>query len=87
MEAMACGCAVVVGKVTGYDEYIDDGYNALVVEQGDVIGARKAVVQLVTDVRLRETLIANGLKTATEWNWDRSVDALEAVIMGTKSGT
>jgi len=32
MEAMACGCAVVVGKATEYDEVIWDGYSALVYE-------------------------------------------------------
>lgn len=84
MEAMACGCAVVVGKVTGYDEYIVDGYNALVVEQGDVEGARKAVERLMRDFDLRKRLIENGQKTAKEWSWDRSIDLLEKVIAGEK---
>ena len=53
LEAMACGCAVVVGKVTGYDEYIQDGYNALVVEKGDIAGARAAVQRLLMDEKLR----------------------------------
>lgn len=77
LEAMACGCAVVVGKVTGYDEYIQDGYNALVVEQGDVEGAKKAVSRLMNDEGLRKSLIENGKKTAVEWGWDRSIDYLE----------
>lgn len=80
MEAMACGCAVVVGKVTGYDEYIIDGYNALVVEQGDVDGARKAIQKLIDNPALREKLIQNGYKTAKEWSWDRSISLLEKVI-------
>ncbi len=80
MEAMACGCAVVVGKVTGYDEYIRDGYNALVVEQGDIEGARRAVQRLIDDVALRNTLVENGYRTAKEWGWDRSIDLLEKMV-------
>ncbi len=84
MEAMACGCAVVVGKVTGYDEYIVDGTNALVVEQGDISGAKRAVGRLMQDESLRQQLIDGGYKTAKEWNWNRSIDLLEKVISGEK---
>ena len=82
MEAMACGCAVVVGKVTGYDEYIVDNKNALVVEQGDIDGAKKAVQQLIDDRALRERLIQNGYQTAKEWTWEKSIDAMEKFLLG-----
>lgn len=82
MEAMACGCAVVVSEVTGFDEYIVDGENALVVPFGDLVGARKAVQRLLGEDLLREKLIENGKKTALEWNWNRSLDLLEKVISG-----
>ena len=80
LEAMACGCAVVVGKVTGYDEYIKDGYNALVVEKGDIAGAQEAVQKLVEDDELRARLIQNGLKTAEDWSWERSIKHLEEAV-------
>jgi glycosyltransferase involved in cell wall biosynthesis len=76
MEAMACGCAVVVGKVTGYDEYIVAGRNALVVEQGDVAAARTAVQRLLADGRLREDLVQGGFATVAEWTWERSARAM-----------
>ena len=41
LEMMACGGTVLTGKVTGYNEYVVDGYNGLVVEQGDVESAKK----------------------------------------------
>lgn len=84
MEMMACGGAVVVSKVTGYDEYIIDGYNALVVDMGDVQGAKQAVKQLLDDDLLRATLIENGKKTASEWKWDPTIDKLESVFSSTK---
>lgn len=80
LEAMACGCAVVVGKVTGYDEYIKNGYNSIVVEQSDVDGAKKAVQQLIENKKFRDQLIKNGEKTAGNWTWDKSIDSLEKVM-------
>lgn len=80
LEAMACGCAVVVGEVTGFDEYIKDGYNALVVSQSHVGEAREAVKKLIEDTRLRDHLVHGGYATATEWSWERSVEYLEVVI-------
>jgi glycosyltransferase involved in cell wall biosynthesis len=77
LEMMACGGTVVVGKVSGYDEYIVDGYNALVVEPGDVASAKVAVSHLLSDANLRNNLIANGLATAKAWQWERSIDRLE----------
>lgn len=81
LEMMACGGAVVVGKVTGYEEYIEHEYNALVVNQGDVMGARKAVDKLINDVELRKKLILNGEKTADKWKWEPTIDELEKIFL------
>lgn len=84
LEAMACGCAVVVGKVTGYNEYIIDGYNALVVDRGDIKNSRESVKRLMIDEKLRYKLIENGKKTAKKWDWEQSIYFLEKVIIGEK---
>ncbi len=80
MEAMACECPVVVGKVTGYDEYIKDGDNALVVEQGDFQAAKKAIEKLIADKELRQKLIANGKETVQKWSWEKTGEFLEKAI-------
>lgn len=77
MEMMACGGAVVVGRVTGYDEYIVDGTNALVVDALDVKAAERAVQTLIDDTELCAKLIAEGRITAAKWNWEKSIDILE----------
>jgi len=82
MEAMACGCAVVVGEVTGYEEYIIHNHNALVVKQGDVHGASNAVQSLILDISLRNHLIENGYKTAASWTWKQSHQAMLEVVNG-----
>jgi glycosyltransferase involved in cell wall biosynthesis len=81
LEMMACGGLCVVGRVSGYDEYIRDGQNALVVEPDDIEGARNAVSELLSNRDLQETLRADGLKTAAAWDWETSVDALEAYFL------
>jgi glycosyltransferase involved in cell wall biosynthesis len=80
LEMMACGGAVVAGKVTGYDEYIVDGHNALVVEQGDVAEARGCLQRLIDDRDLLEELKARGRETAAKWRWEHSAEALCQVL-------
>lgn len=77
MEMMACGGVSVVGKVTGHDEYIEDGVNALVVNPEDIKGARAAVQLLLDDQALRSRIIVGGEMTARQWDWERSIDILE----------
>ena len=77
MEMMACGGAVVVGRVTGYDEYIIDEYNALVVDATDVLAATMALKRLMADKSLYTKLIENGKKTAQNWSWNKSIQDLE----------
>ncbi|MEQ8856289.1 glycosyltransferase [Gimesia sp.] len=72
LEAMACGCSVVVSEVTGLEEYAIDNYNSLIVKPGDVAEAKMAVRTLIENVELRHQLIENGYKTAEEWTWSDS---------------
>lgn len=81
MEMMACGGVCVVGEVTGYDEYIENEYNALVVKQGDVEGAHNAVKRLIEDRDLRDRLRKNGYDTVKKWKWDTTIDTLECIFI------
>jgi glycosyltransferase involved in cell wall biosynthesis len=83
LEMMACGGTAVVGKVTGIEEYIVNGYNALVVDQGDIQGAHNALKILIEDEKLRNELIENGKKTAEKFRWDPSIDLLENIFSET----
>jgi len=80
LEAMACGCVPVVGKVSGWDEYIVDGYNALAVELKDVKGAKEAVQKLLVDESLRKEILTNSQRTVSEWGWDKSFNRIEQLI-------
>ena len=86
MEMMACGGAVVVGKVTGYDEYIVDGNDALVVDALAPREAEAAVRRILEDEGLRRHLLENGLRTAAQWQWEPSIDALERTFADVVAG-
>lgn len=77
MEMMACGGVAVVGKVTGYDEYIENEVNALVVDPLKPHEASMAIRRLLDDSELRARLIENGRQTALRWQWEPSIDVLE----------
>lgn len=80
LEAMACGCAVVLGEVKGGIEYAIDDYNVLMVPMGDVVAARTAVMSLLNDAVLRSNLISNGFATSQLWSWDHSLQAMLKVV-------
>jgi glycosyltransferase involved in cell wall biosynthesis len=81
LEMMACGQgACVLSDVTGIDEYVLDGVNALVVERGNVDAARNAVRRLIDDVELRRRLIAGGVATACQFDWDLLTARIQAIL-------
>lgn len=80
LESMICGCSVIVGEVTGHDEYIKNEKNALVVDPYDIESTKKAAQRLIQDTKMRERLITNGYKTAKEWTWERSISYLKRAI-------
>jgi len=83
LEMMACGGTAVVSRVAGYDEYVVDGYNALVVDIGDYRGARKKLKQLIEDRQLLERLKAGGAETAHRFsNWEENIDEIEHFYLG-----
>lgn len=82
LEMMACGGVCVTSKVTGYDEYIKDGYNALTVELGDIEAAKNAIRLLMEDQQLMNQLKENGLRTSKQWDWESSIDLLEKILEG-----
>lgn len=77
LEAMACGTPVVTTNAKGNMEYIKPNINALVSEPGDVNSLVKNVIKVLTDYKLKESLIENGLQTAKEWTWDKVTDRYE----------
>ncbi|RMF05339.1 MAG: glycosyltransferase, partial [Alphaproteobacteria bacterium] len=84
LEMFHCGGTAIVWDVTGHDEYIVNGQNAIVIETGDEAGVIAAVERLRSDRAMLRRLQANALDTARMWpDWPRSsalfLRALEAI--------
>ncbi|MDT8391121.1 MAG: glycosyltransferase family 4 protein [Lentisphaeria bacterium] len=89
LEAMACGCPVVVSDCSGVRDLIIDEVNGYVLP---VSGAnvretwRKTIVTLADDETLRETLGQKARQTANKNSFDTYVDRFEAVLMEGRHG-
>jgi GT2 family glycosyltransferase/glycosyltransferase involved in cell wall biosynthesis/predicted nucleic acid-binding Zn-ribbon protein len=60
LEAMACGCAVIVPELGGTSEYAENEVNALVVDASDRAACVAATRRLIDDQTLRERLRKGG---------------------------
>ena len=71
LEMMATGGLSLVVPNEGNIEYLRDGYNCLLYEQGNIDEAVEKLNKLREDKELRNKLIKNGLKTAEDRSWDK----------------
>ena len=70
LEAMACGCPVIVSNVASLPEVCGDaGYY---VDPYDVESIAEGIYRVLTDGALRQSLIRKGLERATLFSWEKS---------------
>ncbi|HWP58563.1 MAG TPA: glycosyltransferase family 1 protein [Candidatus Acidoferrales bacterium] len=85
LEAMACGCPVVVSRVASLPEVCGDA--AYYVDPADVSSIAEGITRVLSDETLRQSLIEKGLKRAALFSWDetarKTLDVFER-IMGVK---
>lgn len=83
LEMFHCGGAVITNDVTGSDEFIRDGVNALVVPTGDTLAAADAVRRLRASEDLRSGLQDGALSTARGWpDWTESSALFLRLVVG-----
>lgn len=70
LEAMACGTPVVCSRAASLPEVAGDA--ALLVEPGDARGLADAILRVLSDPLLAETLRHRGLARAHEFTWKRT---------------
>lgn len=81
LEMFHCGGTVITNDVTGYDEYVRDGHNGLVVTTGDQAAAAAAVARLRADPVLLKTLRTNAVQTADTWrDWDEAGEEFVRIL-------
>lgn len=77
LEAMASGTPVVANQIPVIEEVVGDG--AYLVENGNARPMAGAILALLGQNTLRETLISRGLAQATKFNWRKTARETLAV--------
>ena len=70
LEAMACGCPVVVSNAGALPEVA--GPASLVVDPHDIEGLAEAMQRVMEDEALRDSLVRRGLAHARRFTWERT---------------
>ncbi len=87
LEGFHRGTTCVVTPVTGHDEYVEHGFNGLLVDWDDLGGTARQLDLLARDRRLLHYLRTNALATARSWpDWDQSSRFMAAVLMAIRRG-
>lgn len=80
LEAMASGVPVVATTAGGIPEAITDGKNGLLVEPKDVDGLAKAIVTMIEDESLRNSIKETAKATAAEYAMPVYIKKLERFL-------
>lgn len=80
MEAMACGCAVVATENRGVKEFLIHEKNALLAPIGDTATLLQHTEFLLEDEPRRKALSEKGLKTVTDYSWEKSTTVFENIL-------
>lgn len=77
LESMACGTPVVTSNVSSLPEVAGDA--GLTINPYDLDELTNALEQLITDVELRDMLIAKGYQQAASFTWERAARELISI--------
>ena len=81
LEGFHMGATCVTTPVTGHDEYVEHGWNGLVVDWDDERGTGRALDLLARDRRLLHFLRTNALETARSWpSWAQAGTFMAAAL-------
>jgi glycosyltransferase involved in cell wall biosynthesis len=73
LEAMACGCPVIVSDRDSLPEVTGD--SALIVDPLDISAIARAIDEAISHDALRQDLIDRGLRQAATFTWERAAAA------------
>lgn len=76
LEAMTCGAAVVTTNNGGNMDFVKDGVNALIIEKDNIGDIVEKVELLINNSEKRKLIAKQGIITATEYSWDKTMDKL-----------
>lgn len=80
LEAMACGCPVVMTDCDGNREYLMDGLNCLSANRGESSKLGEHCAAIMQDATLANRLSMAGLETANEYTWGKAIARMKAAL-------
>lgn len=78
IEAMACGCPVIVSGAGSLPEVVGDA-GIIIKNPHDVDGFAEAIKELLTNDGLREDLIEKGFRRAKLFSWDKTAEEIKEI--------
>jgi O-antigen biosynthesis protein len=82
LEGFHRGATCVVTPVTGYDEYVEHGWNGLLTGWEDPRGTARQLDLLARDRQLLRFLRLNALETARAWpSWEQASEFMAATLL------
>jgi O-antigen biosynthesis protein len=86
LEGFHMGATCVTTPVTGHEEYVEHGFNGLVVDWDDMRGTARALDLLAHDRALLHYLRTNALLTARAWpSWEQQGAVMAAALRSIRS--
>jgi glycosyltransferase involved in cell wall biosynthesis len=79
LEAMACGIPVIGTTNGGANELISHEHNGLLVEPGDAVGLAREILRLLTNKKLRNTLVENAKSTVLGYSTKKMLENTVAI--------
>jgi len=79
-EAMACKVPVVCTDIGGVQDFAFHEKTALLVPPREPEAMASAILRLIRDKELRESLRENAYQLIKKFDWDKSVDRLEEIL-------
>ena len=72
IEANACGTPVIASNSPGLKDSVIDGKTGFLVKHGDINQLSKAIIKVILDKKLRETLSQSAVDWAKRFSWDNA---------------
>jgi len=79
LEAMACGTPVIGSNYTAVPEVIGDA--GIIVNPEDIDALAEAIVKVLSDKNLRESLILRGYERVKQFSWDKTAQKILEIIL------
>lgn len=84
IEAMACGTLCITTDA-GNSDYVVNGYNSIVVKQKSCCDIVKEIVKFYQDKQKYIPIVENGIKTALNFSWEKTIKRFEYILLKIKS--